>query len=209
VIVEDLKDPQKMSMAEIASEISARLKNLERLNLTINGRARYYHASASVAGPRVYVQHISYQGGVTLSRAQAVCYLSLLREGETPSFSHPRILSIRQSKDRARRQRKKDREEKELASRRETYEEDVICAVHIPAQVVYVVGRETSGDGKGPNVRSIQREAANLVTFGPILRVQPNDVPEEDLDKIPGVPYGYDFKDQSLVDAPIKNWPRK
>lgn len=81
------------SITEVASRIQAHLTRFEN-DKVINAAARtphapvtsdalkpYYMARAWAAGPRVRVLYVNYQGSVTLTKAQAVAYLSWLDKG--------------------------------------------------------------------------------------------------------------------------------
>ncbi len=206
------KPIEAMSLKEIAAEINDNLRRLEaeqNLRKTDGDRSRYYHAAASASGPKVHIQHVSYQGGRCFSKAAAGCYLSLLREGSAPTFSDPRIQEIEANERATRSRKKEDRERQEHEARRATYDRDRIYAVTIPAQVVYVVCRQPPSGREAAYRGALQYAARNVVQIeGPVVEVQPGDVPDSDQGKIPVAPAHYDFKDPALENLPIEKWPR-
>lgn len=86
-----------LKLAEIGARISAHLQRIEKdpkINVPLKyndvlgtwqineqGRRRFYNASASATGSRVYVSYVSYQGGSYLSKADALKYLAWLDAG--------------------------------------------------------------------------------------------------------------------------------
>lgn len=209
-----LKPIETMSLKEIAAEIKEHLHRLEAEQKAKDpneeGRLRYFGASAYAAGPKVGIQHITYRGARNFSRAAAGCYLSLLRVGEAPTFSDPRIQEIEANEKATRTRKKEDRERQEHEARRATYDRDRIYAVTIPAQVVYVVCRQPPSGREAAYRGALQYAARNVVQIeGPVVEIRPEDVPEADQGKIPVVPARYDFKDPTLENQPIEKWPRR
>jgi hypothetical protein len=75
-------------LSEIADRIHAHLRRIEadpELNPwddgKVNGTKPFFHAGAHVAGARVGVRYISYQGVTNLKKADAVKYLAWLDAG--------------------------------------------------------------------------------------------------------------------------------
>jgi hypothetical protein len=78
------KEPK---LAEVAARISAHLKRFEA-DPTINAprprhgdTRRYYHTNTRVAGARVAVTYITYQGASNLTKSEALAYLVWLDAG--------------------------------------------------------------------------------------------------------------------------------
>ena len=210
----ELKPIETMSLKDIAAEINEHLRRLEAEQKAKDpneeGRLRYFGASAYAAGPKVGIQHITYRGARNFSREAARCYLSLLRAGEAPTFADERISRIERDEAEAKSNRKAEKERQEQEARRATYDRDRIYAVTIPAQVVYVVCRQPPSGREAAYRGALQYAARNVVQIeGPVVEVQPGDVPEADQGTIPVVPARYDFKDPSLENQPIEKWPRR
>ena len=86
-----------MKLAEIADRINAHLQRFEadpQINKAIHTLKPYFWAGAGVAGRFVRVGYISFQGGSSLSKADAERYLAWLDAGNVgrhfEAFRHER-----------------------------------------------------------------------------------------------------------------------
>lgn len=201
---------EEMTLKEIAEEVNGTLKRMEAedtaawRNNSIE-RTRFYGANAYVVGAYMQVVRISYQGHLSYTLGEARVLLHHLRQGKLLSKLSSEIKAVTDRETAVKKERAAKKLAAKLDAKRAALPEDAVYAVHIPAQVVYYVGRV--GEGAEPLGWRERHLVLSKVALGPAVRATPDNTPPEDLDRVPEARDGHPYKNPDLRGKPLKSWP--